>query len=853
MASDCSSRIFRTMKLILRGFLGICLCLQVLAHAQQALDIKGRLLDPKGQPVAFVALEFKGRGYNHALITDFEGAFRLKLPEDQKILVFLKDPRFSGILAKIKTDSLSSEIRLQLTKKQSEALSWPEIQANDKPELFAIREAIRRRIWNLTAPGNYQSRAETILRVGVPSAKPYPRFWLWEVIPDSSETGTNYLSQSISSLYFGHQPRGFLEQIEGYRYRGLEQSFSRQARAWHQFSLYDSRSALPGFSDIPYQSPVGWGAMVNYNYRLIGYFYRNGRRMVHLAVEPKNPFQPLWTGTLVLEEGSWQITRAELKALKSTGLYRVDSLSLRMESSLTDLGWLPSSLEIQAWKKAYGAVLQYDIQASYHNYKTMDSIPKGMARKGYRLPEQALNYDEAYWEHFTCLSPEENASLCAEDSLLNLPYTSREIYDSLSRTRNRPIRWYAAIIGHTFQNRKKRSSLYFDGLLNDKLEYNTVEGFVMKQSVKYTKSWPSLWHMEVEPILRYGFSDQRLKGRLSTRLWSESSLQSFDLEGGSYMFQINNSEPINSIINTFYSLFFRQNFMKLYRKEYVKFNYEREVINGLYLSAGMEWAKRTTVENTADFSFFSLGNGFTPNNPNSTLSADHRLYGHQGTWFRLGLTLKPGQQFLRHLGNKEVLESDYPVFSLFLHSGVPGILGSKVDYNLLELSASDRVSFGAVGETSFILRTGIFINAREMTYLDFVHFLGEQTYFLGSAANATYLDQFRALDYYRYSTRNSYVEGHYQHDFHGFLLNRIPGIKHLKWNYYGGVNFLVMFNQSVTPYTEVYLGFDNLLGAIPSLEWFNFRFDVAMQVNQTGVLSPTLLVGLGTRFNELLR
>ena len=268
------------------------------------------------------------------------------------------------------------------------------------------------------------------------------------------------------------------------------------------------------------------------------------------------------------------------------------------------------------------------------------------------------------------------------------------------------------------------------------------------------------------------------------------------------------------------------------------------------MSLGVEWAARTTLENTTDFSLIPYPNrDFSPNNPNMAFDPNYQLLGHRRLLWTMGFTFKPFQPYGQYLTEKRVFPSPLPVVSVFFSSATPW-LGSQAHYSMVSFAISQDIPLRLLGTGSYIFKAGYYLSTKEMTYLDYTHFLGEQTYFLGSSANATYLDQFRALDYYQYSTNRPYIEVHFQHNFRGFPLTQIPLLKKLRLNHYTGLNALVIFDGNLSNYSEVYYGVDNLLGAIKPLRWFNLRVDVAMRVRETGFFAPTVLVGLGTRFFE---
>ena len=79
------------------------------------------------------------------------------------------------------------------------------------------------------------------------------------------------------------------------------------------------------------------------------------------------------------------------------------------------------------------------------------------------------------------------------------------------------------------------------------------------------------------------------------------------------------------------------------------------------------------------------------------------------------------------------------------------------------------------------------------------------------------------LPYYQYSTTASFVEAHAEHHFNGYILNRIPLIKKLKWQLVGGVHYL--HTNNLSHHTELSVGVERVFKVI--------RIDGVWNLNNT--------------------
>jgi hypothetical protein len=146
------------------------------------------------------------------------------------------------------------------------------------------------------------------------------------------------------------------------------------------------------------------------------------------------------------------------------------------------------------------------------------------------------------------------------------------------------------------------------------------------------------------------------------------------------------------------------------------------------------------------------------------------------------------------------MASKYPTLGIQYQKAIQGVFGSDVDFDLLsvDLSKSD-IPMGFYGKTTFSVAAGKFLRNQALFYPDFHHFLGNQNTVFESRIN-----RFLFLDFYRFSTSDKYFEAHLEHNFSGFILNKVPLIRKLKLQELAGVNYLS--TPDLRSYTEWFVG-----------------------------------------------
>jgi hypothetical protein len=166
------------------------------------------------------------------------------------------------------------------------------------------------------------------------------------------------------------------------------------------------------------------------------------------------------------------------------------------------------------------------------------------------------------------------------------------------------------------------------------------------------------------------------------------------------------------------------------------------------------------------------------------------------------------------------------------------VLGSDVNYDFASVDVfDDRMKIGLVGYSAFKVTAGTFLNRKSLYFMDYNHFFGNQ----GTVFNPT-IGGFHFLPFYTYSTDRSFLEAHYEHNFAGNLLSKIPYIRKLKLEEMVGVNYLAQAgnvsysgigNSSLTQptkgnYSEVYIGVQRFIFRVD----YGFAFDGSRKLVQ---------------------
>ncbi|MDA9555229.1 DUF5686 family protein, partial [Pelobium sp.] len=349
--------------------------------------------------------------------------------------------------------------------------------------------------------------------------------------------------------------------------------------------------------------------------------------------------------------------------------------------------------------------------------------------------------------------------------------------------------------------RFQKEYYHIDGLISSML-YNTVEGFAFNYGASFTKRIDTLnnRYFSWKGNLRYGFSNKLISANTESTIPLGKTI-SLNVKLGSDVVDLNNNGSISILGNTINSLFYERNFMKLYRTKFVEANLSSRILGALRGNLGLDYNDNFSLSNTSNYKIRERKNDFfTSNNPFSPLLETPLFTSYQSFKLKLGLSYNFSNKYVTYPTGKYYLPSKWPTLSINYIKAIPNIFNADADFDLLTLGIrKSDIKLGFYGNFSFSADAGKFLNSKSIYYPDLKHFTGNRALSLAAKQN-----QFLFLDYYLHSTSQEYFEAHAEHNFSGFLINKIPLIRKLKLQEIVGANYLT--TPSHKDYSEFYFG-----------------------------------------------
>jgi hypothetical protein len=802
----------------------------------QTFVVSGKISDDKNQPLSFSSVLIKGT--NQGTNANADGYYVLKLkPGAYELIV-----QYVGYKKKIEKIVVESNVTKNVELiPESYELKEVVIKDGEDPAYSVIRQAIKKRKFYLNEVEAFSCKAYI---KGLQRLTNFPEKMIkfLNVMNtsgqkiDSTLLGVVYLSESETKYHF-RKPNDEKEIMYSSRVSGNNKAFSFNQVSDMKFSVYENLISLNGLSDRPFISPINDNAFLSYRYKLLGTTFEDGKMLNKIEVIPKRKTDPCFQGIIYIQENTWRVHSADVYLTKESKINFIDTLYIKqLNAPVNDSIWMPTGLSMLFNFKLFGFVGDGYFNAVFSDYDMHPIFPKKFFKNEVAKIEEGSNKkDSTYWEQSrpVPLTYEERSDYRKKDSIGKIKSSNR-YKDSIDRAGNK-FTVSDLIMGYSYNKTAKKFSLNTSGLLTSGIQYNTVEGVNASLKVDLIKRYENNRYHNLSAAMRYGFSNYLWGGTINWKyLHKPEKFESINIKAGTSALQFNGNDPINATMNTSYTLFNNDNFMKLYKKTFASCNYRKELINGLIANFYTEYAERSSLRNTAfDLWVDNKDKMFTSNNPLNQSTDDSSFAINNSFVIELGLSIRFKQKYISRPNEKIIESNKFPIINIQYTKAIPG-LNTIADYDLLKISMDDDIKLGLLGTFSYRLKGGYFLSSRYVEFMDYKHFDGNQTLL----ANNNYLNSFKLLPYYTYSTKYWYAEAHAEHHFNGFIFNKIPLLKKSRIQEVLGGH--VLFNDKLNQYYEVNFGVEKIFQII--------RFDYVLGYGPNNNFNQGFVIGLGLDF-----
>lgn len=770
-------------------------------------QIKGKISDEKGSPLPSVTI-YEDNTYNGTTSNE-QGYYDLNIKKLGKHTIVFQFLGYKTQKIVLEITSFPYNLDIKLAE-ESFSLNEVVINPKDNPANQIIRNAIANKKANIEKTAKYKADfySRGIFRIkDAPKKILGQKIDMFDEVLDSTRSGILYLSETVSKISF-QKPDKMKETIIASKVSGNDSGFSFNNAASANFDFYDNYLEF----DVNVVSPIADNAFNYYKYKLEGSFYNENNQQINkIKVTPKRPSDPVMEGYIYILEDSWAIYAVDVNIkgdqMQSPGL---DVLTLKQNFSYNSITkiWVKNTQSIDFKFGMMGINISGKFTYVFSNFEFDPPFTKKtFTKEVLTFEENANKKEDSYWNTIRPipLTIEESTDYLKKDSL-QTKKKSQVYLDSIDKKHNK-FRFSDPITGYSFKNSFQKWSFNYDGLLTG-INFNTVQGWKLSSGLSYTKN-----DREKGKYTRfgldfdYGLSEAQFRSTGSfIHKFNNTNKSEIQVSGGSQVLQFNDEKPIKELLNAVTTLFFKENFMKIYENNFVSFLYQREITNGIFLKAKVDYMENKPLFNTTDYTFIQKDKDYTSNNPwapNDYTTPAFEKYNLVKA--KIDVRFNFDQNYItRPDGKFNYSKGNYPILSLGYEKGFAGS-EKKYEYDHIKAKVTYDATLGNKGILSLNAKGGKLFNADQISFVDYKHFNGNQTYI---GLSESYLNVFNLMPYYTNSTNDSYFELHTEHNDKGYIMNKIPLLNLLKSNLIVGYHLLAIPNRN--PYAEYSVGLDNL-------------------------------------------
>jgi len=311
---------------------------------QAQTTVSGRVIDAgSGEPLPYVAI--RGIGVKVGAVTDFDGYYKIttELEVDTLIASYMGyQPIKKEVL-----QTRSQTINFSLTEQASSLQEFVVRPGGINPALVIMKRAQKRKKkYNPEKIEFYQYQSYSKVQLAVDNVtekfKKRKIFSVMEPLFDSissfSDTSTKrvlpvFISETISDYYFRKFPRRTKEVINATKIQGVgvgDESYVSQilGSTFQQYNFYENNLYI---LDKDFISPLSITANSYYYFTLKDSVVIDGKSCYQIRVDPKNPIDLVFSGTIWIETNSYALKQVNLEITDKANINFIEKLKIQQE------------------------------------------------------------------------------------------------------------------------------------------------------------------------------------------------------------------------------------------------------------------------------------------------------------------------------------------------------------------------------------------------------------------------------------------------------------------------------------------------------------------------------------------
>ncbi len=810
------------------ALIACCLLLANLSFAQRTV-ISGKVIDAEtGDPIPFANVVFVGTTIGAT--TDFVGAFQITTnsPTDSIAASYIGYKR----KAKLVTKGVTQEINFQLFE-DVQSLDEVVFVAGENPAWPIMRSAVRNKKNNdKRSLEAYEFESYNKIEIDLDNLT--DRFRDRKIVKkvkqvidsvdqiageDGQAVLPIFISESLSKYYYRQNPLLRKEHILKTKITGVGMDDGSLLSQFigSSFQEYNFYQNWLNIWDKEFVSPIADGWRAYYEVYLMDSMMVGNHFCYRIDIFPKQKGDLAFNGSIWITKEESALKQVDLWVEKSANLNFIEKLKLQQELEPTEAGpWVPTRsriltdfqvlAEFGLGKKAAGVLAKFF--TSNKNVVVNQPKERRFYDQALEVEEDATTPDDIFWAE-----NRHDPLTTTEINVINMIDTLRKI---------RPVKRLsdlATYVGTGYIPIKQIDlgpyPLFY--------AFNNVEDHRLKLGARTNIDFSKKWVLS--GYLAYGTKDEKYKysGRIdyipSKKPWTTWTLShTKDIQQIGLTFD----DLFSGVSTLGFEAFFRnrRHFTPYFLTD-TRFRFQKEIRKGVRQRVILRHKQYSPINLDSTFNFgYRLNPSLGDASPirkdfsSTEITVETRI-GKDELWIQ-----SDNQRF--SLGAVRA-----PVITLRYTLGLDNVLGGDFEFHRAAFNITKNFKMGLTGRSRVIFTAEKIFGEVPLPLLK-GHIGNESPFFTSIAFNTMGFSEF---------VSDQYVALNYRHNFEGFLLNRIPLFKKLKWRAVGTANFLLggvsdenlALHASVgenglptlpinslgdTPYVELGYGIENILKVI---------------------------------------
>ncbi|GJM29826.1 MAG: membrane protein [Cyclobacteriaceae bacterium] len=581
-----------------------------------------------------------------------------------------------------------------------------------------------------------------------------------------------FISESISDFYYRSSPELKKEFIRKTKISGIgiEDGTLVSQVIGSTFQEYNFYQNWLNIWNKEFVSPVADGWQGYYDVYLMDSLDIDGHFCYRLDVIPKREGDLAFNGSIWITKAEYAIKQLDLSINKVANLNFIEKLKIQQELEPTAKGpWIPVKTRVLTdfhllgefgFKKEMTGILA-KFFTSNKKITVNQPHPVKFYDQKLELSEEVRIPDDEFWEQrrHVALSPTEKNVMIMIDTMKQIPPVKRAT-DLVTYLGS----------GYIDLGRKFEAGPYPLFYANNNIEGSRIR-FGGRTTIDFSNKWI------LNGYLAYGTRDETLKYGagidyiLSRKPWTVVGVYSSrDIQQIGLTFD----DVFGDLRLIAFETFYRNlDYRTPYSLEENRIHFKKELHRGLNQKVILRnrTYKPINLDSTFNYAF-----QVDPSSIESELQQDF-----QTTEIMLETRFSGDERWIQNDNQRVSLGTiNSPILTFRYTLGMKGFLGGDFTYHKVAFNAVKSLKMGFLGVSDLSLTGSKIFGAVPLPLLS-SHIGNESPYYIAIAYNTMGFSEY---------VSDTYASLNYQHHFEGFLLNRIPIFKKLKWRTVATMNVL---------------------------------------------------------------